>query len=173
MNKKITIGLFGTCGNSTWRNRFMEAYDQRGIQYFNPLKEDWKPEDAILESEHLIHDEIILSPITNETYAYGSLAESGFFVLQAIKLNERRDIVIMIDPDVNVVDESFMSTIEGVTAEAQRKDSIKMRHLVNVHLKKISYPNIYVVDSLDKMLKLSLELHALQVLKEGLKRYTI
>ena len=98
----ITIGLFGTCGSSKWREPFMKAYDEQGIKYFNPVKEDWKVEDAQIEAEHLANDEIICFPVTDETYAFGSLGEVGFSILQAIKLNQRREIIVMIDPDVKL-----------------------------------------------------------------------
>jgi hypothetical protein len=168
----ITIGLFGTCGSSKWRDPFMKAYDEQNIKYFNPVKEDWKPEDAQIEAEHLANDEILCFPVTNETYAFGSLGEVGFSILQAIKLDQRRDIIVMIDPDV-VLNENWMSMNESVTAEAQRKDSIKMRALIMAHLKKINYPNVWIVKDLDKMLQLSLHLHALAILKEGAKRFLL
>ena len=109
--KKITIGLFGTCGISQWRTPFIKKYSSLGIQYFNPVKSDWKVEDATIEAEHLANDEILLFPVTNETYAFGSLGEVGFSIMQALKLDERRDIVVMIEPDV-VVDKNKMSLNE-------------------------------------------------------------
>lgn len=168
----ITIGLFGTCGSSKWREPFMKAYDEQGIKYFNPVKEDWKVEDAQIEAEHLANDEILCFPVTDETFAFGSLGEVGFSILQAIKLNQRREIIVMIDPDVKL-NEEWMSMNESVTAGIQRKDSIKARALVMAHLKKIDYPNVWIVKNLENMLKLSLHLHALAVLKEGAKQYTL
>jgi hypothetical protein len=34
--KKPIIGLFGTCGNSTWREDFIELYNNEGLEYYNP-----------------------------------------------------------------------------------------------------------------------------------------
>jgi len=168
----ITIGLFGTCGSSKWREPFMKAYDEQNIKYFNPVKEDWKVEDAQIEAEHLANDEIICFPVTNETYAFGSLGEVGFSILQAIKLNSRREIIVMIDPDVEL-DYTKIETPDVPLAHAQRKDSIKARALVMAHLKKIDYPNVWIVKDLNDMLKLSLELHAIQVIRNNSKRLTI
>ena len=69
------IGLFGTCGNSLWRDQFISVYKEKGIEYFNPQKEDWCPEDADIEAQHLVQDEIVLFPVTDESYGCGSLAE--------------------------------------------------------------------------------------------------
>jgi len=161
--RKITIGLFGTCGKSKWRDKFIEAYQTEGITFFNPQKDDWSPADADIEADHLVNDDIVLFPITDETYAFGSLAETGFSVLQALKLNERREFIIMITPDV-IPDESIQH-------ETLRKESVRARALVKAHLKKLNYPNVWVVNSLDNMLKLSLHLHAIEVLKGAALKY--
>jgi hypothetical protein len=176
--KEITIGLFGTCGSSKWRDKFISIYESRGINYFNPVKEDWKPEDAQIEAEHLANDDIICFPVTHETYAFGSLGEVGFSILQAIKMDQRRDIIIMINPEVEIektelVIGSGVFMAPSLVVDAQTKDSIKMRALVMAHLRKINYPNVYIVNTLKNMLDLSMYLHAIQVLKEGVKQYTI
>ena len=93
----LTIGLFGTCGKTIWRKRFVEIYDGLGINYFNPQVEEWTPDSAELEAEHLANDKIVLFPITHETYGIGSLTELGFGILNSIKLENRRDFVILIE----------------------------------------------------------------------------
>ncbi len=82
----LTIGLFGTCGNSTWRDPFIKKYKELDIQYFNPMVDIWNEELAKVEAQHLAEDKIILLPIVNETYAFGSLSEAGFLILNAIKM---------------------------------------------------------------------------------------
>ena len=36
----LTIGLFGNCGNSKWRDRFIEKYNGLDMQFFNPQVDD-------------------------------------------------------------------------------------------------------------------------------------
>jgi hypothetical protein len=171
--EKMTIGMFGTCGGSKWRDRFMKEYKSLGIPYFNPQKDNWKPEDAITEAEHLTHDRIILFPITNETYAFGSLGEVGFSILNAIKLNDNRDIIVMIDSEVKVKHENACIA-ELIMFEAQEKDSLRARTLVKAHLRNINHPNVYMVDNLADMLWLSIDLFNLQKLRESArKKYAI
>ena len=148
--KRICVGLFGTCGNSKWRDSFINKYKEKEYDFFNPNKEDWKPEDAEIEAEHLVNDEIILFPITGETYATGSLAEVGFSILNAIKLNERRDFIIMIDNNLD----------EGLKNDSLiYKESIRARAIVKQHLKKMQLANLYIVENLDQMLEVSLCLY--------------
>jgi hypothetical protein len=72
------VGLFGTCGNSHWRDAVMQEFDRQGIQYFNPVVPNWNPECAKIEANNLAHDKAILFVVTSETEGYGSLAETGW-----------------------------------------------------------------------------------------------
>jgi hypothetical protein len=150
MHKQVCVGLFGTCGKSRWRDRFIEKYTQLGITFFNPQVADWKPENAIEEAQHLAEDAVILFPVTSETYGTGSLAETGFSILNAIRLDNRRDFVIFVDQKLD------NSLIVGNPDMA--KESLRARALVKQHLKKLNLANLYCVESLDVMLTLSVRL---------------
>ena len=157
MNKKqlnvITVGMFGTCGGSQWRAPFIKAFEAKGIEYFNPQVDDWDESFAPIEAEHLVEDEIILFPVTSETYGTGSLAEVGFSINQAIRSNNERFVVVFVDPTVD----AKLKEENAVLA----KDSVRSRALVVAHLRKqaSSYPNVYVVESLDKMYEVSFRLY--------------
>ena len=152
MSNIICIGLFGTCGGSKWREPFIATYESLGIEYFNPQKDDWKPEDAEIEAEHLVNDQVILFPVTNETYAIGSLAETGFSILSALRSNDQRYVVIYIDPKLDPA----LETADPIAA----KESMRARALVAAHLKKLNHYNVFIVDSLEKMLTISKELYS-------------
>lgn len=144
------IGLFGTCGDSTWRSRFVETYKALGIRYFNPQVADWNPELADIEARHLKLDEIILFPVTEETYGTGSLAETGFSILQAITSPQRRYVIVLIAPE----------PAEHLKAdETAYKESVRARRLVRAHLDASPRENVFVVDTLGQMLALSIALH--------------
>lgn len=145
------IGLFGTCGGSKWRDKFIDKYEKEEIYYFNPNKENWNPEDAKTEAEHLKTDEIILFPVTGETYGTGSLSEVGFSIMQAIDQNRGAKIVIMIEKEL---DESLNDPIA-------RKESIRSRTIILEHLEKIQAKNVYVVDDLNTMLDASIALNTI------------
>lgn len=157
----LCVGLFGTCGKSKWRDPFMEFYKNEGIPFFNPQVDDWKPEDAVNEAMHLANDAVILFPVTGETYGTGSLAETGFSILNAIRLDDRRDFVILIE-------QSLDESLDDATA---RKESLRARALVKEHLKKLRLANLYVVDTLDEMLIISVTLFRAAAMREPLRRY--
>lgn len=146
------IGLFGTCGNSTWRNSFINEYQKiGGIRYYNPQVADWKPEDAAIEAEHLINDDIVLFPVTSETYGIGSLAETGYSIMSAIRADAKRYVVLFIDPKV---DQQLIDDNAGAA-----KESTRSRALVLAHLRKVNHPNVFFVSSLEEMLELSIKLY--------------
>lgn len=157
----LCVGLFGTCGGSKWRSPFMERYQKEGIPFFNPQVDDWKPEDAIKEAKHLASDAVILFPITSETYGTGSLAETGFSILNAIKLDDRRDFVILIAQKLD----------DALDNAVARKESLRARALVKEHLKKLRLANLYVVDTLDEMLEISITLFRAAEMREPLRRF--
>ena len=151
MNKTPCIGLFGTCGSSRWRDAFIQHYTTHNVEYFNPQKDDWKPEDSQIEADHLINDDVILFPITDETFGTGSLAETGYSILSAIRSNSQRFVIIYIDPQL----QPELFTLNPLAA----KESSNARAIVLAHLKHAQHPNVFVVDSLDQMLSLSLKLY--------------
>ncbi len=95
------VGLFGTCGNSKWRDPVMEALKNAGIKSFNPVVDNWTPECAKIEAEHLATDRVILFVVTGETEGFGSLAETGWAYLGAIARGQKVFFVIEDFPDGN------------------------------------------------------------------------
>jgi hypothetical protein len=128
-----------------------------------------------VEAEHLAEDQIILFPVTNETYAFGSLAETGFSMLNAISLDDRRSFVIYIAQDIAAVDpkgnklDDQLNEDGSKNPSSQAKASLRTRALVNQHLKKLRLPNVYIVDSLDEMLAVSLQLWDATKITYGLR----
>lgn len=149
----ITFGLFGTCGNSTWRNDFMSAYDYKGMAYFNPQVPDWDPSLAVIEAKHLVSDEIILFPVTDETYGFGSLGEVGFSINQAIRANDTRFVIIYVAPTV-----SEQLQLDNPVAS---KESNRARALILDHMKEQAhlYPNVFMAKSLENMFDISIQLY--------------
>ena len=163
MSEGICIGLFGTCGKSLWRDEFIKKYNELNIPFFNPQTNDWKPEYAENEALHLANDKIILFPITEETYATGSLAEVGFSILNAVKLNDRRNFVIYIT--------DFLSP--ELNDDLLKKESLRARILVKQHLKQINIGNVYEADNLDNMLDISLCLYESEKIKQHISQYSL
>jgi hypothetical protein len=128
-----TIGLFGTYGNSTWRDSFIEEYKKRGIEFFNPQLPagTWTPGCVKIENDHLMNDGIILFPVTHETTGHGSLAEIGFSISASLRRNPDRYFIFMIHDTCTAPD----------ATEDARKESERSRVLVKSKLYEISKTN--------------------------------
>jgi len=159
MKKDITIGLFGTCGTSKWRDPFIKKYNELGINYFNPQVENWDGELAQHEAVHLSEDQIILLPVTGETYGSGSLTEIGFSILQTIKPEDTRYFIVLTEENLS----------KDLNDEIARNESIRSRRLVKEHLSKLNLKNVLIVKSLDEMLDTSLKVYELLCEYESLR----
>jgi len=70
------IFLGGTCAETTWRDELMPLLNDAGIEYFNPVVEDWTPEcQAIEEDEKNNKCNVHLYVITKEMMGTYSIAE--------------------------------------------------------------------------------------------------
>lgn len=140
----------------------MTRYDELGLEYFNPMVDDWNPGMVPLEAKHLAEDEVILFPILGWSYAEGSLSEMGFGPLKAMRQNFQRSFVFYIEMDMH----------ERLTDPDRCKASIRSRKLVFGHLEEVAASNIYVVRSLDEMLDVSIKLYAshksMKEIREGM-----
>lgn len=142
----------------------MEEYTRLNIEFYNPQVKNWNPALAEIEAEHLANDPVILFPITGETYATGSLSEVGFSILNAIKLENRRDFVIMIEKELEP------KLMKNALAA---QESLRSRALVIQHLKKLRLSNLYLVNTLEEMLEISIELYRAEVLKTPFKKFNL
>lgn len=163
----VCVGLFGTCGNSEWRNPFIKLYTYNDIPFFNPdAGDNWHPGMIADENKHLKEDSIILFPVLAETTGFGSLGEIGFSVLNAIRNihnGSGQYLITMIDDDCN----------DKKATNDERKHSIKTRKLVKSKLLAVNHPNVIVVDNLPVMLTASIEVINIIKTLNNIKKYSI
>jgi hypothetical protein len=140
--KPITIGLFGTCGSSNWREPFIEKINKTlNATYFNPQLPEgtWTPDFSDIENQHFKSDDIILFPVTNETCGVGSLSEIGFSISSILEnLSYQRFFVFMIDDDC----------LDNNASENQRNESIRTRALVKSKVSNVEHSNVFIVSNL-------------------------
>lgn len=75
IKEKPTVGLFGTCNNSLWRDYFLILLDKEKFDWFNPVVENWNEEAQINEEFHKDNDEVIVFVITPKMKGVYSIAE--------------------------------------------------------------------------------------------------
>lgn len=115
---KNIVGLFGTCGDSKWRDPFIALLNESGINYFDHVKKDWNGLDSVIEAEYLHQARILLFVITCETTSYGSLAEVGWAAKSA-----------------QVNSQTLILYVEDYKGEDPSGDASRVRRLVLSHAK--------------------------------------
>ncbi|MCE7948945.1 MAG: galactokinase [Chloroflexi bacterium CFX4] len=153
------IFLMGTVGKSQWREPIKAACAAEGISVFDPVVPEWNQESMRREADALQHAHIILMAITDETPSVGSLAESGWAALSALKRHQA--LGLYIDPDY-VESASPLSgwRIDEAHGDQHAADTIesasqRARKLVTHHAGRLTeqFPEmaIYVAADLDDL----------------------
>ena len=151
-NNNITIGLFGTCGSSTWRETFIEKYQKENISFFNPQlgNGDWVADEADefvkIENKNLKNNELILFPVTNETIAQAALAEIGFLILDTVTSIKNRYLVILIDDEYKDKD----ATSNEIATSNRSRKLVKSKVIQECEINE----KVFLVDNMKDMLEL-------------------
>lgn len=72
--KKVFLG--GTCNDSTWREELIPMLKEKGIEYYNPVVEDWTPECQEEEYRQKAICDMHLYLITKKMKGVFSIAEA-------------------------------------------------------------------------------------------------
>ena len=73
MSKLVLLG--GTCNESRWRNRMMIYLEQSGLEYFNPVVDDWDDDAQGNELRERESCDFCLDTITPKMAGVYSIAE--------------------------------------------------------------------------------------------------
>ena len=69
------VFLGGTCNESKWRNMMMVFLHEKGLEYFNPVVDDWTPDCMVEELRQREQCDYVLYVITPEMTGVYSIAE--------------------------------------------------------------------------------------------------
>ncbi len=99
-NLQKVVGLFGTCGGSHWREDVaIPILEKAGVNFFNPVVDDWNEEAMKNEARHAASDQVVMVVITGETTAVASMAESGWIALQGYIRGQKLIVVLQDMPE--------------------------------------------------------------------------
>ncbi len=104
----MKVFLGGTCNNSTWRDKLIPTLLAKKIDYFNPIVENWTPEDQKKEDKEKALCDIHLYVITPKMTGVFSIAE---VTQDSIKLPRGDTILIILteDDDLTFSNSQLMS----------------------------------------------------------------
>ena len=115
MKKKVFLG--GTCNESTWRNRMTIFLHEAGLDWFNPVVDDW---NETAQSKELYERQICdfcLYTITPKMTGFYSIAE----VVDDSNKRPRKTILVLLRNDGQLTfDESQWKSLNAVAKMIKR-----------------------------------------------------
>jgi len=114
----MRVFLGGTCNGSPWRDRLIPQLEEAGIDYFNPVVEDWTPECQEQEREERESCDVVLYVITPLMSGVYSIAE---VVEDAVKRPERTVFCVRNRTESAFSGEGHGWEVQHVFSEGQRR----------------------------------------------------
>ena len=123
----MKVFLGGTCNESTWRDRIITYLDDAGIEYFNPIVEDWTEDCMVEEIKQRGICDICLYAVTPRMTGVFSIAE---VVDDSNKRPDKTVFICLRDDDELRFDDSQWHSLMAVARMVERNggyvsDSLK------------------------------------------------
>lgn len=125
----MKVFLGGTCNNSTWRSKLIPMLEEKGIEYFNPVVEDWTPECMEEEKRQRQECDIVLYTITPKMKGVYSIAE---VVDDSNKRPERTVFCTLQSDKTYEFDKSQMKSLTAVAQLVTENGGVWFNELENV-----------------------------------------
>lgn len=115
MSVKVFLG--GTCNESTWRDRLIKMLEENGIEYFNPVVDNWNHEAQRREVHERSICDFCLYTITPKMTGVYSIAE----VTDDSNKKPESTIFCVLRKDDNLVfDNGLWRSLRAVASLVQR-----------------------------------------------------
>lgn len=145
---KNVVGLFGTVEGENWREVAIARLEEEGIAYFNPVVDNWTPELAKVEAEHLATDKVILFVIGAKSKGFGSLAETGWAALSGEQHGQI--VIFVLEPFGKEAEpqtlKEWLHAVLQLFDDDGHEDAERARQLVEAHADRAGVPlysNVY------------------------------
>ena len=119
MTRKAKVFLGGTCNGSTWREEMIRFLDEYGIDYFDPVVDDWNEEAKAREREEREGCDFCLYCITPKMKGVYSIAE----VVDDSNKRPDKTILVLKGEGVLGFDDDMWSSLESISDLLRRNGS--------------------------------------------------
>ena len=125
----IKIFLGGTCGSSTWRDELIPLLEEKGIDYFNPVVDNWDDEAQRQELYERDICDFCLYVITPEMKGFYSIAE---VVDDAHKKSAQTVFCYIEECNGLTFDEQQIKSLEAIAELLERRNCFVIRNFNNL-----------------------------------------
>jgi len=124
--KRVFLG--GTCNGSEWRDKMMRLLDNRRIEYFDPVVDDWNADSMANELRERESCDVCLYTITPKMTGTYSIAE----VVDDSNKRPKRTVLVILrsDGDDRFTDSQWRS-LEAVARMVIRNGGMMFANLMN------------------------------------------
>jgi len=150
----MKVFLGGTCNESTWRNELIPMLDKFGIEYFNPVVDDWTPECQEEErvQKNLLCDVhlYVITPRLTGFFSIAEIIESSF--------NQHKTTLVYIMDEDNVTYAEQGIRKPGIAETKvwtipQKKSLVAVSEMAEHHGAIICYSLEHIVKELEEVKK--------------------
>lgn len=113
----MKIFLGGTCNGSTWRNRLIPLLTKNGLDYFNPVVEDWDASCIAREEEEKIKADYLLFVITPKMKGVYSIAEA----VDAVNNNQKVIFGVLSEDNGVFFDKKELKSLKATSEIIERR----------------------------------------------------
>ncbi|MFQ5750560.1 MAG: nucleoside 2-deoxyribosyltransferase domain-containing protein [bacterium] len=113
----VRVFLGGTCNESTWRNKMMAYLHDLGLEYFNPVVDDWDENAQANELKERAECDFCLYAITPKMTGAYSVAE---VIDDSNKRPEKTILVLLHDDGDNKFTEGQWKSLKSVAKMVKR-----------------------------------------------------
>lgn len=124
--KRVFLG--GTCNESTWRNQMMVHLSDEGMEYFNPVVDDWNDDAQANELRERETCDLCLYTITPKMTGTYSIAE---VVDDSNKRPEKTVLVLLRDDGDEKFTEGQWKSLGAVARMVKRNGGLVFDNLKN------------------------------------------
>ena len=134
MSKRVFLG--GTCNDSTWRNGMMVYLHNLGLEYFNPVVDDWDDGAQAKEFYEREHCDFCLYAITPKMLGVYSIAE----VVDDSNKRPNKTVLVLLRTDgADKFTEAQWKSLEMVARMVKRNGGLVFN---NLHAAAVEMANI-------------------------------
>ncbi len=120
------IFLGGTCNDSIWRDELIPMLEDAGIEYFNPVVDDWTPDFIAIENRiKSKEDTTELYVITSQMTGVYSIAEA----VQASNKKPNRTIFCVLEQGF---DEGQLRSLRAVSDLISKNGAVTCTKLIDI-----------------------------------------
>lgn len=134
MINKMRVFLGGTCNDSTWREELIPLLEERDVEYFNPVVDDWTEECQKIE------DDVKANPLTVNLFVITSQMTGVYSIAEmvdSVHVKSYATIVLVLSDGF---DDGQLKSLKAVTNIIEKRGGMVAKTLTHAANLLLAWP---------------------------------